>query len=261
MATDQATAPSESAPAEAPKTAQTETPAPKHASEEARFEQPVEPPDFEIPEKFLKDGKPDFKALADSYHELEKNWNTKNEELLEKAKADMFKERPEAADKYTPPEIENWNKEEMLGHPLYQWFREEAFNRGYSDEQFQEAIKTYAERSQPNINKQEEIAKLGDNAKARIASVAKWMQKFEDDPKTYNMLDQLAFTADGIETLEKLMGQDGFEMPDQAAPPAPKITAEQLREWQADPRYWDATRRDPDFVKKVDDGYRDLYEK
>lgn len=213
-----------------------------------------------VPEKFMKDGVPDWKAMTESYSNLESQQSKKNEELLEQVKADMFKDRPESADKYEDPQVEGWDNDQMKEHPLYNWWKEEAFKRGYSQDEFNEAVQQYATNSAPDYSG--EMEKLGDNAKPRIAAVAAFMQTFSDDPETYAELDRMAYTANGIIAIEKLMKGGDFKPgdPDQSASDdSDELTLKKLQEMQSDPRYWNSAQRDAAFVEKVDAGFKKLY--
>ena len=231
----------------------------KSPGEEAHYTSvPTDIPN-EIPDKFMRDGKPDYDALTNSYLELEKMNGVKREELIEEAKNDLFKDRPEKMDDYQLPKESEFDLQELDGHPLYAWWKQEAFDRGLSQEKFEEGIQQYAANVNGTYDQEAEVAKLGDHGKQRIAAVANWMQRFADKPAIYNQIDKLAYTAEGIETIEAMMANGGTPVVDQSKPPAPEITPEQLRAMQADPRYWDVNRRDPGFVKTVEDGYAKLY--
>lgn len=240
------------------------TPAPppqsiKSPGEEAHYTPVPEDIPNEIPEKFMRDGKPDYDALTNSYLELEKMNGVKREELIEEAKKDLFKDRPESAEQYELPKESEFDLQELEGHPLYAWWKEEAFERGLSQEKFEEGIQQYAANVNGGYDQEAEIAKLGDHGKQRVAAVANWMQRFKDNPTVYGQLDRLAFTAEGIATIEAMMSNGGTPTVDTRAAPVQEITPDELRQMQSDPRYWDQTRRDPAFVAKVEEGYAKLY--
>lgn len=213
-----------------------------------------------FPEKFLKDGKPDFNALTSSYTELETLASSKGEDVVEAYKAEQLKARPETAEKYEVPEFEDVNMDELNAHPLLGWWREEAFNRGLSNEDFQKGVNQYIESQQPDLDG--EMKKLGDNANVRINALGTWLDsKYGDDPATYEQLNQMTRTAEGVAALEKIMRGDANYNAPGGEDKELGLTAEQLKEWQADPRYWNSSKRDPAFVKKVDEGYAKLYGK
>src|SRR5262245_18175215 len=68
----------------------------KPADESQRFAKP-------IPDKFMKDGKPDLEAFTKSYNELEGAVRKKSEDFKKEWEAERLKARPESADKYELP--------------------------------------------------------------------------------------------------------------------------------------------------------------
>ena len=71
-----------------------------------------------LPEKFFKDGTPDYEGLAKSYTEAESYIGKKKEDLTEEIKVQLQEEQiknvPEAPDKYNLPEIpEQYNTESL----------------------------------------------------------------------------------------------------------------------------------------------------
>lgn len=225
------------------------------AGEQKAYERAPTPPEG-FPEKFLKDGQPDYNALLESYTQLESQRRSFREEAEKELREEREKAAPEA---YEPPKIDAWDAEEMKSDPTYQWWENQAKEMGLSQEQFEGAIKQYAEANASKYDQEKEMEALGDNAQARINAVGNWMARFKDNPGVYAQLDSLAYTAQGIEALEYLMGQQGVSAPDGKAAPSGKITVEELRAMQADPRYWNSSLRDEAFVKKVNEGYEQLY--
>lgn len=235
-----------------------EPPAPSPgAQENKRFE--AAPPQVpNIPEKFLRDGKPDIEALATSYVNLEKMIGAKPDELKSQWEAERLAKRPETPEKYELPKNEVFDADELAAHPLTNWWRKQAYERGLTNEEFQKGIEEYAELAAPSIDFEGEMKKLGDNAVQRVSAVASWISKFKDKPAAYARLEALTADAEGVELLESLMGQAVSAVGGTPAP-APQITVESVRAMQNDPRYWDAGRRDPAFVKQVEEAYAKLY--
>ena len=66
-------------------------------------------------------------------------------------------------------------------------------------------------------------------------------------------------SAAGVELLEHFMSMtDGVNLGGEASTAA-GLSQDDLRSMMQDPRYWDNTRRDPSFVKQVDEGFSKLY--
>jgi len=234
-------------------------PLPAGAGEQQRFQsKPDDTPIPEgIPEKFLRDGKPDYTALVTSYKELE----TKK---IEDVKAEYEKERstkrPADPDKYELPEVQGVNKDELAANPQLQWFRKQAHAMGYTQDEFKGAVTEYLEANRPKgIDVDAELKKLGDNATARVSAAQAWVDSFPD--KEQDLLIGLSASAEGIMLIEKLMGGGKPIVVDESAPPAPKLTEEKLRAMQKDPRYYDPLKRDPAFVKEIEDGWASLFPK
>lgn len=234
----------------------------RSASEAARFEGTAasERPDY-VPEKFWKDGKVDLETAFTSYKELETRFTTKTEELLKQLDAERRKSLPEAPEKY---EVDLGQdapvpKEALEAHPSLDWWRKTAFEAGLPPEKFNEGVSQLVSILTAGPDLEAEKAALGENADARITAVGQWAQaRLADDPAAFDAVRMIGSTADGIRALEKLMGQG--DVPDTtAAPREPEITPEKVRAMQADPRYWDRTKRDPAFVKMVDEAFAKLY--
>jgi len=214
-----------------------------------------------FPEKFLKEGKPDFASLINSYSELEKWKGGKTDELKTQWEQERLASRPEAPDKYQTPDIEQLDKAEFEKHPLAQWWKETAFAQGMSQEQFEQGVKDFADKMMPPIDEAAEKKKLGDNADARLAAVAAFADKYKDKPEQQMLLMQLTQVAEGVKLIESLMGTGKVDPTGDPVPPPSGPTLEELKEMQKDRRYWDPMHRDMSFVKKIEDGYAALYPK
>lgn len=234
-------------------------------NESKRFEQSSETNESSgevpegLPERFLKDGKPDYANLTKSYVELDKAFKTKTDELREQVKSEMFKDRPEDPSKYELPDIGE-NAPIDAESPLVEWWREQSHNMGLNNEGFQEGITKFIERVNALHDPEAEKAKLGENADERINAVSAWASKNFTDEGEVRAINMLLSTADGIKLAEKLAGMAGELQGDNTGDDTrDELTVEKLREMQNDPRYHDPRHRDPAFVKQVDDGYAKLY--
>lgn len=235
----------------------------KGANENVRFERVTNP--FEgvrIPDKFVRDGQPDLAAFVSSYGELETRMNTKTEELKAQIQAELAKDRPEKPDDYKLPQIEGIDPKELGESPLMAWWRETAHGMGFGQERFAEGVAKYMEALAPAEPDMEAVkTALGDSFQARIDAVDAWAAKTAKNDGELAHLKAIAIDADGIKLLERLAGIGGKPMEGGGAAPEPALTLPELRAMQNDPRYWDPTRRDPDFVKRIEAGYEKLYAK
>jgi hypothetical protein len=209
--------------------------------------------------------------LLKSYNELGGKVRERTEAIKESVLAEINQEqaskRPETADAYElvlsdefkaniPEGMEfQFNNDD----PLMKFWREMAFDNGMDQTQFQQGLELYmGARIGELPNFEAELAKLGDNGRDRALHVGNWA-KANFSEETVNAMHEVAMTADGVKALEEIMSKSGEASfsPEQHVTSG-SVTLEELRQMQSDPRYWDMNRRDPAFIRKVDEGYRRL---
>jgi hypothetical protein len=209
-----------------------------------------------LPEKY-KTGE----DLAKAYKELESKLGAKDDDIrnsiIEEIQKEAFADRPETAGDYVLPD--SVNADESVDNDLLKWWSEHSFENGYSQEEFEQGIEMYAQAvlgSQPDI--EAETAKLGDNASARIDAASAWASKFFPE-ETMSAIERMCETSEGIVALETMMEamKDGSFAADVES--VSRTTEAELRQMMQDPRYYDSTRRDPTFVKQVEDGFKQIY--
>jgi hypothetical protein len=217
---------------------------------------PATKPDW-LPEKFWKDGKIDQEGLSKSYTEVEQRFMKKTEDLKVEVRNELFKERPEAPDKYEVKPIEGVDGEALNAHPSVKFWREMAHESGLSNDKFNAGIQAMVDiLMDGGVDTAAELAKLGDNAKVRTSAVESWAKATFEDPEEYEAVRQVAKTAAGIKAIERLMGK--ANLPDKDDLPGPTIkTLEELRTMMRDQRYW-GPHKDPAYVKEVDEGFAKL---
>ena len=202
--------------------------------------------------------------LANAYKELEKKLGSKEEtlreKLLEELQAEAFKDRPASAGEYQLPET--IDEESAVNSELLQWWSSHAFENGYSQEEFQKGIDMYVEavsaNAEPEIDMDAEAAKLGDNANQRIEAVSMFANKFFPE-SAIGAIERMCETHEGILALEHIMDamKDGSFSGETS--PSTRLDEQALREMMQDERYHSPVRRDPHFVKQVEEGFRKLY--
>ena len=202
--------------------------------------------------------------LANAYKELEKKLGSKEEDLreklLEELQTEAFKDRPASAGEYQLPETVD--PETAVNSELLQWWSNHAFENGYSQEEFQKGIDMYVEavsaNMEPEIDMQAEASKLGDNANQRIEAASMFANKFFPEA-AIPAIERMCETHEGIVALEHIMEamKDGSFATDTA--PSTRLDEQALREMMQDERYHSPIRRDPHFVKQVEEGFRKLY--
>jgi hypothetical protein len=224
-------------------------------------EAPAEAPDAVTTE--VADSRPEwlpekFKTpedLVSSYSSLESKLGKGQEELREsimgEIEADAFSNRPETAGDYTLPE----GADEFATDPNVEWWSNFAWENGFSQEEFNEGLSRMMP-PQPDLDA--EIQKLGDNAEARIEAVGLWSQKTFPD-EFGDQIMRIGESAEGIAFLEHVMREmSGSSLSGEVTSPT-VMDRKELESMMNDPRYWDSTRRDPTFVKQVDEGFAKLY--
>jgi len=145
-------------------------------------------------------------------------------------------------------------------NPLFKWWGEHAFNAGLSQEDYEKGIAVYVESLGYNTpDPKEEMKKLGDNAVERVTRAQQW-SKANLTEGSYKLLEQLAGTAAGVQLVEEMVklhsgyqqgkgpGGDGGYVP----------TLDSLQTKMKDPRYHDPFKRDPAFVREIEEGFKKL---
>ena len=203
-----------------------------------------------LPEKFNTP-----EDLVNSYSSLEsklgKGESELRESIMNEIESEAFANRPEKAGDYTLPE----GMDELATDPNIEWWSNFAWENGFSQDEFNEGLSRMMP-PQPDLDA--EIKKLGDNANARIEAVALWSQKnlpaeFEQE------VMRMGETAEGVQLLEHFMSalSSGGVSGDATTPTV--LGKQELESMMKDPRYWDNTRRDPAYVRQVDEGFAKLY--
>ena len=221
---------------------------------EAEAEAPTRPE--WLPEKFKTP-----EDLVTSYSNLETKLGTSQDDLkasiLQELETEALQNRPATVGDYQVPEALDENL--VNDNPLFQWWANHSFENGYTQEEFEAGIGQYAEfyeSMQPDL--EGEKTKLGENADARIEAVDLWANKFFPENLSDAVLT-LGQSANGIEALEFLMEKlSGANMSGNAQP-AQQLTEADLRSMMQDERYWNNAKRDPAFVKQVDDGFSRVF--
>jgi len=209
-----------------------------------------------LPEKFKTP-----EDLAKSYNELQSKLGAKDDDIrqsiIEEIQKEAFADRPETAGDYQMPE--SIDPDAAVDNELLQWWANHSFENGFSQEEFEQGIEMYAQAmgsNEPDL--EAEMEKLGENANARIDAASAWASKFFPE-ETMSAIERMCESHEGIIALEVMMNamKDGsFANETQ---PTSGLSEGELRQMMQDPRYFDSTRRDPEFVKQVENGFNQLY--
>jgi hypothetical protein len=200
--------------------------------------------------------------LASSYNSLESKLGSRTEDLTKQIRSDLENEKlknvPEEY-KLNIPELEsNISLDINNEMPIVQWWNQTAKNSGLSQEQYDEGVKAFVENAISNLpNTDLEIQKLGDAGKERIEAAELWSKKHLS-PESYNAISSFAATAEGVKALEEVMKlSKDSNMPTTQTQVDVTADMDDLKSMLKDPRYWDSSKRDPSYVKRV----TELYEK
>lgn len=207
-----------------------------------------------LPEKFKTP-----EDLVTSYSNLESRMGKGEEDIrtsiLDEIEGEAFANRPETSGDYTLPEGTEDFAEDLANDPNVEWWAEFAWENGFSQDEFEEGLQRMIPQG-PDL--EAEAAKLGDNSSARIEAVSLWAQKNVPEEMSDAVM-AMGESAAGVELLEYFMSMnDGVNLSGEGSTAA-GLSQDELRSMMQDPRYWDNTRRDPGFVKQVDEGFSKLY--
>jgi len=224
----------------------------------------TERPEY-IPEKFwdVDESRPNIEALGRGYGELERFVGKKRDEIRDELvlqhQRELNENRPESPEKYAALFADDspWKELESEVHydsdPLVKLWADTAHKAGLSNEDFSRGVEVYLDAITAGPDADEEMAKLGENGKARIEAVNMWANKNLNEEQ-YNALTGVAQSSEVVMALESLMNssksaQTGAYTPDAVSS---KPSKEDIQTAMADPRYWDPGRRDAAFVRQVE---------
>ncbi len=219
-----------------------------------------------VQEKFwnAEKGEVNIENLASSYNSLESKLGSRTEDLTKQIRADIENEKlqnvPEEY-KLNVPELDgNVSLDISNDMPIVQWWNQTAKNAGLSQEQYDEGVKVFVDNAIANLpNSDLEIQKLGDAGKERIEAAELWSKKHLS-PESYNAISGFAATAEGVKALEEVMKlTKDSNMPTTQTQVDVTADIDDLKSMLKDPRYWDSSRRDPAYVKRVTELYEKAY--
>ncbi len=209
-----------------------------------------------LPEKFKS-----IDDLVESYSNLESKIGAKEEtfrdQFMKEMEEQAYANRPADVGDYVLPD--SIDDETATDNDLLQWWAKTAFENGYSQDEFAEGIEMYAQAINADVPDYDaEVAKLGDNASARTEAASLFANQFFPD-EMLGAVERMCETAEGIMVLEHVMEAMREGGPSNGAIEVSRETEADLRQKMLDPRYHDPARRDPTFVKEVDDGFKRIF--
>ena len=201
--------------------------------------------------------------LASSYNTLESKLGSRTEDLSKQIRTDIESERmknvPESY-KLNIPEMENAKVSISEDMPIVQWWGETAKSAGLSQEQYDSGVKAFMNNAVANLpNPDLERQKLGDAGKERVEAASMWSKK-NLTPEGYSTIADIAGTANGVKVIEELMKlTKDTSMPTSPTQIDVTATSDDLKSMLNDPRYWDSSKRDPAYVRRVTELYEKAY--
>ena len=219
-----------------------------------------------IQEKFwnAEKGEVNIENLASSYNSLESKLGSRTEDLTKQIRSDIENERirnvPEEYQLNIPDLDPNVSLDISKDMPIVQWWEKTAKSTGLSQEQFDEGVNAFIDNATANLpNPDLERQKLGDNGKERIEAAELWSKKHLS-PDAYNAISSFATTAEGVKAIEEVMKlTKDTNMPSSQTQVDVSADLDDLKSMLKDPRYWDSSRRDPAYVKRVTELYEKAY--
>lgn len=223
-------------------------------------------PDY-IPAKYWDEetGRARVEDLGNAYNELASKLGKRDDVLREEITQELQSKSnegvPETPDSYqfTPPdnlvpEGVKFNIDQ--NNPQYKQFNEVAHKMGLNQDQYNEILSLYVQNEVALVpDKNAEIAKLGDNAQARIERVDLW-SKHNLSNEAYSAIVNQATSGEFIMAMEELMEKTNtVSMEGNEHEAHGPLSRQELEQMMKDPRYRDPQRRDPTFVKRVQDGF------
>jgi len=226
------------------------------ASQDFDVASPVDSKPDWLPEKYSSG-----EDLAKAYKELETKLGAKDEDLkakvMEEIQAEAYGNRPETAGDYQLPD--SVDEESSVDNELLKWWSEHSFENGFSQEEFEKGIEMYGSSMQGNEPDLESEAKqLGDNANDRIQAASMFATKFFPE-NAMPAIERMCESHEGIialEAIQEALKDGSFAGSTQSTA---GVTEAKLVEMMNDPRYHNPRDRDPNFVRQVEEGFKQIY--
>jgi len=223
-------------------------------------------PEF-IQDKFwdVERNEVNLENLASSYNSLEKKLGSRTEDLSKQIREDLEMEKLKSAPeeyKVNLPELpENVDVSVSDDMEIVQWWKDTAKKNGLSQEQFDQGVEMFVNNAiatLPDMNA--EMQKLGDNAKERVEAAELWSKK-NLSPESYQTFSSVASTAEGVKVIEEIMKMTkDSPMPSTPTQVSVAPNLQDLKSMINDPRYYDSNRRDPAYVKRVEELFEKAYQ-
>jgi hypothetical protein len=219
-----------------------------------------------ISEKFWDNERNEIKVeeLGASYNALEKKLGMRTEDLSKQVREDMEAERkssiPESYEINVPEVPEDIEITIDREQEVFKQWEQICRDNGLSQEVFDKGVAAFVANEVAGLpNLQEEMGKLGDNARERVEAADLWSKKYLS-ADAYDAIANLASTAEGVKAIEELMGlTKNKPLPTENTVVDVELQEQDLRSMMADPRYWKEGSKDPSYIAKVSSMYNKKY--
>lgn len=225
----------------------------------------VQIPEY-IPEKFWDTERNEIKVeeLGASYKALEQKLGMRTEDLVKQVQEDYENQRkssvPESYEVRLPEVPEDVEITVDPEQELVKSWQQICRDNGLSQEVFDQGVAAFVNNEIAGLpNLQEEMAKLGDNARERIEAADLWSKKYLSTD-SYDAIANLASTAEGIKALEEIMSLSRSKpLPNTNTVIDVELDERDLQSMMKDPRYWKEGMKDPAYIAKVTNLYQKKY--
>jgi len=225
----------------------------------------VQIPEY-IPEKFWDSERNEIKVeeLGASYKALEQKLGMRTEDLIKQVQEDYENQRkssvPESYEVRLPEVPEDVEITVDPEQELVKSWQQICRDNGLSQEVFDQGVAAFVNNEIAGLpNLQEEMAKLGDNAKERIEAADLWSKKYLSTD-AYDAIANLASTAEGVKALEEIMSLSRSKpLPNTNTVIDVELDERDLQSMMKDPRYWKEGMKDPAYIAKVTNLYQKKY--
>ena len=209
-----------------------------------------------LPEKFS-----DPAELGKAYKELSSKLGEKEEtikkQLTEEFESAKYANRPTTKGDYTLPDT--IDESSAVDSELLSWWAEHSFDNGYGQEAFEAGIQKFMEST--GMEEQDldaERVKLGDNSSARTEAASLFANKFFP-PEVLPAIERMCETSDGIIALEFMMESQKDPSVNIDTGVSSRVTEDSLRSMMMDERYHNPNKRDANYVKEIEAGFKKIY--
>jgi len=225
----------------------------------------VQIPEY-IPEKFWDTERNEIKVeeLGASYKALEQKLGMRTEDLVRQVQEDYENQRkssvPESYEVRLPEVPEDVEITVDPEQELVKSWQQICRDNGLSQEVFDQGVAAFVNNEIAGLpNLQEEMAKLGDNARERIEAADLWSKKYLSTD-AYDAIANLASTAEGVKALEEIMSLSKSKpLPNTNTVVDVELDERDLQSMMQDPRYWKEGMKDPAYIAKVTNLYQKKY--